>query len=161
MIVKHSLTDRERKQLDFLLWEVLWKDLGLPTDFRSQVKLNSLEVELAAVIDGRVIGALTVNWLSPQSIELRHIAVHPRYQKQDVGRRLHQALLELLNDHAPLTIETHARNTSADFFASLGYARTGEVLRLPEFDKFGITIHKMEYGFKGLGTKKPGMKKSG
>ncbi len=143
MNIKYAVTENEKNELYQLLWNVLWKPLGLPHDIRQSFKLNCPQIELIAIDNGNVIGGLVANRLSDDEIEIRHIAVSFDYQGRSAGRRLVGKLIELVELDVPITIHTYARNTSAGFFSKLGFIPTGEYLEHPDFAKHGITIQKM------------------
>jgi N-acetylglutamate synthase-like GNAT family acetyltransferase len=82
-------------------------------------------------------------------VEIRHLAVLPEYQRQSVGRRLVCALIRLADHEGAACIETYARNTSADFFARLGFLPTGEHLEDAHFGKYGIHFERMRLELAG------------
>lgn len=143
MNIKPVISDKEKTELDQLLYDILWKPLGLPRDIRSSFKLNAPQIELVAVDNGAVIGGLVANWLSENEIEIRHIAVSYDFQGLSVGRRLVEKLIRLVQKDAPVKIQTCARNTSAGFFTQLGFISTGEHLEHPDFARHGIKFQQM------------------
>ena len=70
MKIKHAVSNKEKNELDLLLWNVLWKPLGLPRDIRKSFKLNNPQIDLVAVDNGTVIGGLVANWLSEPENEI-------------------------------------------------------------------------------------------
>jgi hypothetical protein len=58
MKIKHAESDKEKNELDHLLWEVLWKPLGLPSDIRQSFKLNNAQIELIAINNNTIVGDL-------------------------------------------------------------------------------------------------------
>lgn len=145
MKIKHAESDKEKNELDHLLWEVLWKPLGLPRDIRQSFKLNNPQIELVAIDNNTVTGGLVANSLSDNAKEIHHIAVRPDYQGRSIGRRLVETLIKMMEMNAPVKIQTYARNTSVGFFAKLGFIPTNEYLEHPDFTKHGITIQKMYF----------------
>lgn len=143
MKIKHAISDKEKNDLDVLLWETLWKPLNLPRDVRQSFKLDAPQIELIAINNGTIIGALVANWLSGNEIEIRHIAVRPGHQKRKVGKRIVETLTEYVRRDAPVRIQAFARNTSEGFFARLGFKLADEYLSHPEFEKHGITFRKV------------------
>jgi len=143
MKIEHATSDKEKSELDQLLWDVLWKPLELTRDIRQSFKLNNPQIDLIAVDDGVVIGGLVANWLSENEIEIRHIAVRSEHQRLSAGRRLVEGLIKLVQKDALVTIVTCARNTSADFFAKLGFIPTGEYIEHQDFTQHGIKFQKM------------------
>jgi N-acetylglutamate synthase-like GNAT family acetyltransferase len=143
MKIKHAISDREKSELDQLLWDVLWKPLGFPRNIRQSFKLNTPQIDLVAVDNGVVIGGLVANWLSENEIEIRHIAVRFEYQRLSTGKRLVERLIKLVQKDTPVRIITCARNTSADFFAKLGFKSTGEYIEHQDFTRHGIKFQQM------------------
>jgi N-acetylglutamate synthase-like GNAT family acetyltransferase len=143
MNIKLAATQEENEGLDRLLWEVLWEPLGLPRDIRESFKLDELQIELVAIEHNSIIGALVANRLSPDEIEIRHIAVKTGFQKHSVGRQLVEELFRLVMHEAPLRIQTHARNTSTGFFIKLGFQPEGDPVDVEKFKEHGIQMQLM------------------
>jgi hypothetical protein len=70
MKIKHAVSNKEKNELDQLLWDVLWKPLGLPRDIRKSFKLKNSQNDPIAVDNGTVIGGLVANWLSEPENEI-------------------------------------------------------------------------------------------
>lgn len=143
MKIKHAISDKEKSKLDQLLWDVLWKPLGLPRDIRQSFKLNNPQIDLVAVDNGVVIGGLVANWLSENEIEIRHIAVSSDFQGLSVGKRLVEKLIKLVQKDNPVKIQTCARNTSIGFFTKQGFISTGEHLEHQDFARYGVKFQQM------------------
>jgi GNAT superfamily N-acetyltransferase len=141
--IKRAISVEERRELDQLLWDVLWRPLNLGRDIRNSFKLDKPQVDLIALDHDVVVGGLIANWLSGNEVEIRHIAVRPEYQRRSVGRLLIRRLINLIQGDAPLRIQTHARNTSVDFFVKLGFKPEGHYLRHEDFIKHGIEFQQM------------------
>lgn len=135
----------ESMELDHLLWEVLWKPLGLSRDFRSSLKRDGECLELVVKADGRIVGGLVANWIGDSEVEIRHIALRPEVQNQGMGRRLVMCLLSTVSGQGCVRVRTVARSTSAGFFRKLGFTiSSGEPPEHPDFEKHGITFVLME-----------------
>jgi len=143
MEIKCATLDKEKSELDQLLWNVLWEPLNLPRQFRQSIKLNSPQIELIAIDNNMVIGGLVANRLSKDKIEIRHIAVRSDYQRRSVGKFLVDGLIKLVQQNAPVLIQTYARNTSVSFFAKLGFTPGDHYLEHEEFVKHGIKFQQM------------------
>ena len=143
MNIKQPTTQKEKKDLDRLLWNVLWKPLKLPRHIRDSFKLDTPQIELVAMDDRTMAGVLVANWLSDREIEIRHLAVKPEYQGGKVGTDLIKALFELLREKAPIQVQTIARNTSAGFFTRLGFKPVGNRFNHPKFMEEGIWLQQM------------------
>ena len=75
MLIKTTISDQEKNELDDLLWSVLWEPLGLPRDIRQTFESSSPEIELVAIDDDVLVGGIVANRLSEHDYEIRHIAV--------------------------------------------------------------------------------------
>ena len=145
MTIAPVCSKTESKELDQLLWEVLWKPLGLPRDIRASFRLNGECIELVAKAEGKVIGGLMANWINDSEAELRHIALKPEVQNQGIGRQLVTSLISIISCQGCLRIHTIARNTSAGFFRNLGFKTApGIPPEHSDFKKHGITFELME-----------------
>ncbi|MBN2419323.1 MAG: GNAT family N-acetyltransferase [Deltaproteobacteria bacterium] len=138
-------TTEDAKELDELLWLVLWKPLGLPRGIRKDFVVDGEEIEIAAMQDGHIIGGIVGVRTSPNETELRHLAVHPEAQRNGKGRRLVEELVRICTASGCKRIHTIARNTSAGFFRKAGFqAAHGQPPEHPIFLKHGITFELME-----------------
>ena len=143
--IDESSSDIEISQLYDLLWEVLWKPLDLPKNIQKSFKLDGESLELIARSKGVLVGGLVAVWNSERDVEIRHIAVKPESQKQGVGVRLIDALLERISKQGGVRIYTIARNTSAPFFRKLGFQTApGIPPEHPLFKIHGITFELLE-----------------
>jgi N-acetylglutamate synthase-like GNAT family acetyltransferase len=143
MEIKQAVSEAEKEALDQLLWNVLWRPLGLPRDIRQIFKLDKPQIDLIAVSNNAVIGGLVANWLSEDEIEIRHLAVDSGYQRQSAGRFLIGRLINLAQKDVPVCIQTYARDTSVDFFGRLGFAPRGCRLEHKDFARQGIHFQQM------------------
>ncbi|MFC1950868.1 GNAT family N-acetyltransferase [Chloroflexota bacterium] len=143
MEIKLATSDKEKEDLDQLLWEVLWKRLGFDHNIRETFKLETRQIELIAVQDRVVIGGLVANWLPDSELEIRHIAVAADSQENSVGRHLFRELISMIKSNNSIKIKSWARNTSIGFFAHLGFVATGELLEHPQFTKHEITFEQV------------------
>lgn len=138
-------SEAERKELDALLWQVLWQPLGLPRSIRKSFEVNGECIEIAAKDGGSLIGGLVANWTSPTEVELRHLAVRPQAQHQGVGSQLIKALVRIVAERSCVRIYTIARDSSAGFFRKRGFATVpGDAPEHPVFKKHGIKFELMQ-----------------
>ena len=138
-------TSTESMELDRLLWEVLWKPLGLPQDFRGSVKLGGECLELVVKADLRIVGGLAANWIDDSEVGIRHIALRPEVQNQGMGRRLVMYLISTVSGLGCVRVRTIARSASVGFFRKLGFAISpGKPPEHPDFESHGITFVLME-----------------
>ena len=136
----------ESRQFHELLWEVLWKPIGLPRDIRASLEMKSQKFELVALQDSVVVGGLVAFRLSDSEIELRYIAIRPDCQRRSIGTRLVGELIAMADVDSTATIRTHARNTALGFWDKLGFRpASDEWLEYPDFAAHGIKFRVMEY----------------
>lgn len=132
-------------RLDELLWVVLWQPLGLPRDIRHTLSLEGEEFELLAQENGQAVGGLVAVWTGGTEIELRHLAVASHAQGRGIGRSLVTELYRIAKAKNCRRIHTIARNTSAEFFRTLGFQTApGQVPEHLVFLEHGITFELME-----------------
>ena len=144
-LIERVGSEPESRELDALLWEVLWEPLGLPRNARDRFKLDGEHLELVAKKGGDVLGGLVAIWTSPGEIELRHLAVRPEAQTRGVGSGLVRALIATVGRRGGGTIHTVARNTSAAFYRKLGFTTApGVPPSYPTFAEHGITFELLE-----------------
>lgn len=141
-------TPMEAAALDKLLWEVLWKPLGLPRDVRQEFKVAGDAIEMIARWQGQIQGGLVAVWTGPGEVELRHLAVLPEAQGRGLGRELVSCLISRIKAKGCLRLHTIARHTSADFFRKMGFHQApGAPPVHPDFQRQGITLELMEMNF--------------
>jgi N-acetylglutamate synthase-like GNAT family acetyltransferase len=143
MHIKYTETNNEKNDLSELLWDILWKPLGLPRNIGSSYKLNNPQIELIAIEDGVIIGGLVANRLSANLIEIRHIAVKPEFQNTSIGKELVTKLITSVEQSLVIKIQVFARNTSVDFFTKLNFTPINEYLEHPDFSAHGIRFQQM------------------
>ncbi len=138
-------SEAELSELDALLWEVLWKLLDLPRNVRDSFKPNGEGLELVARSEDVLVGGLVANWTSPEEVEIRHLAIKEEKQKQGIGVRLIEVLLEELSGQGCTRLHTIARTTSVAFFRKLGFRTApGQPPEHPEFKKHGIRFELLQ-----------------
>ncbi|MFC1920664.1 GNAT family N-acetyltransferase [Chloroflexota bacterium] len=143
MDIKQATTQKEKRELDRLLWTVLWEPLNLPRNIRNSFKLGGPEIDLIAIDNKIIVGALVANWLSEKEIEIRHLAVKPGNQENSVGSLLVGELFRLIREKTPLQIHAYARNTSLGFFTKLGFKPRGNRINQPNFMQQGLWLQEM------------------
>jgi len=145
LTIAFAISEAESLELDYLLWEVLWKPLGLPRDFRGSLNLDGECLELVVKADGRIVGGLVAHWMDDSEVEIRHIALEPEVQNQGVGRRVVTSLISTVSGQGCVRIQTIARSTSVGFFRKLGFTISrGKPPEHSDFKKHGITFVLME-----------------
>jgi N-acetylglutamate synthase-like GNAT family acetyltransferase len=139
-------SEDESQELDSLLWEVLWKPIGLPRDFRESIEWDNENMEFAVRSGNQLLGGLVANWISENTVELRHIALLPKAQGSGLGKGLVQHLIEEVKQEYCSVIETTARSTSIGFFRKMGFiVLFGDNVSHPLFLQRGITFTRMQY----------------
>ena len=109
-------TDHESEELNKLLWQVLWKPLLLPQDIISEFKLAGEPIKFIAKQDDKLIGGLVAFSVTSTEIEIRHIAVLPKFQEKGVGSQLVNTLISYALEKGYARVHTIARITSVNFF---------------------------------------------
>jgi len=131
--------------LDELLWNVLWRPLGLSRNIRQELKVDGEAIELISKAGNTAAGCLVAVWTAPEELELRHLAVVPEAHNCGVGRLLVMRLIEIAKKRGCRRLHTIARNTSSTFFRKVGFRRaSGAPPDHPVFRKHGITFELME-----------------
>lgn len=144
-ITKIAKSENEKKQLDELLWKILWKPLGFPRDTRAKFGLPGKEIELI-VIEGRtVIAGLVAIWTAQNELEIRHLAVEQGRQHRSIGSELISSLFNLIKKDKSVKVRAYARNTSLAFFEKLGFEKiSGKWIEHPDFEKHNIRFAPVE-----------------
>ena len=70
--IEPASSSKDIKELDELLWRILWKPLGLPRNERQEFKVEGDEIELVAKQSGHVTGGVVAVWTEDTEVELRH-----------------------------------------------------------------------------------------
>ncbi|MCK9266845.1 GNAT family N-acetyltransferase [bacterium] len=137
---------KESEELNNLLWQVLWKPLSLPQDMISKFKLTGESKKFIAKQDDKLIGGLVAFSITPIEMEIRHIAVLPKFQEKGVGSKLVDSLITFASEKRYTRIYTIARNTSVEFFKKLGFTDNPQQKPPdhPAFTKHGITFYLLE-----------------
>ena len=82
-----------------------------------------------AIQHGEIVGFVLAHENLPfgNEVVIRHIAVHPDYQKQGIGKRLFQALIDKTKEHKKTTIRSSINpdnNSSMQLHRSVGFRVT-------------------------------------
>ncbi|NLD48750.1 MAG: GNAT family N-acetyltransferase [Clostridiaceae bacterium] len=137
---------KESKDLDNLLWQVLWKPLSLSQNISETFQLTGKAIKFAASKERKLIGGLVAYFITPKEIEIRHIAVLPQFQRKSIGSALVKHLVSYASEKGCDRVYTIARTTSVDFFVKLGFKVNPHQKPQdhPAFIKHGITFHLLE-----------------
>ncbi len=143
--IRKAKTTADGSGLDSLLWNVLWKPLGLSRDVRKGFSIKGEQVELVALLDGNIVGGLVAIWTDKEAVEIRHIAICVENQGWGIGKKLVTFLIDELSFKGCRSLHTIARNSSISFFEKLGFQTTpGNAPEHPVFKKHNISFHLME-----------------
>lgn len=143
MKIKLAETEREEEELERLLWEVLWKPLGMERDAGRSFELDFPRIALIAVAGERIIGGLVAFRLAADHARIRHLAVRPGSRGNSIGRLLMAELLTMLRRDGPVMVDVIVRSTALDFYDKLGFTATGNCPEHPAFARHGLTLHEM------------------
>ena len=153
VVIESATSPKDIDELDELLWRILWQPLGFPRDVHQEFKVEGESVELVAKESGRVTGGVVAVWTGDTEVELRHLAVAPEAQNQGTGRRLIESVVEIVRPKGCRRVHTIARNTSVDFFRSLGFkTASGTAPEHPVFRKRGIVFQLMDRMVEPIGA---------
>ncbi len=145
MNIKIAESQKEKDQLDELLWQVLWKPLNLPRDTRSKVALSGAQIEIIAVDDKKITGGLVAYRIDEDELEIRHLAVDENCQRKSIGTNVILHLFDLIKRDSPVRIQTYVRNKSYPFFVKQGFVPVNEKwLEHPNFTQHGIRFKFVE-----------------
>lgn len=106
--------------------DVLSLSIGFPTPAKVQALLTQYRDEpnlhlLCYEVEGRVAGCIGLVLEEESRAELRHIAVAPSYRRQNIGRRMIEAMVSWFQLHH-LRAETDAE--AVGFYRNCGFAVT-------------------------------------
>lgn len=124
-----SIQDRSSPDVDALLYDVLYRDFGVPLDADWRDEDSGGVIAVARDAAGRVAGCARLLPASGDAErQIRQLAVAPHAQGGGVGRELIRALEDRAFDEGARVIVLDARDTAWGFYERLGYIHTG-----PEF----------------------------
>lgn len=113
-----------REELDAcyrLRWEVLRAPWQQPRGSERDTLETSARHYLAIDSQGNIQATGRIHTLETGTAQIRYMAVHPRYARQGLGKRLLAALEADALRHGENRIILHARENSLDFYRHCGY----------------------------------------
>jgi predicted GNAT family N-acyltransferase len=117
--------------------QVLRKPLGLRfTDIELAQEID--QQHLVATVDGIVVAVTLLVNQSDQVFKLRQFAVNENLQGQGIGKKLLHFVENTAIDQGKKSIELHAREVAAKFYAQYEYVVVGE-----PFTEVGLPHFKM------------------
>ncbi|MFC1998042.1 GNAT family N-acetyltransferase [Chloroflexota bacterium] len=141
--IRQASTERDKAELDQLLWDVLWQPLGFDRDVRREFNLDRPHIDLLGFDKGTLVGGLVVYYITDTEVEIRHIAVKGDMQGSAIGKRLVDSLVNLLSRKPVTKVNIYTRSTSEGFYARCGFVPYGERFEHELFAKHGISIQPM------------------
>lgn len=128
----------EYKEMVKLRQAVLRTPLGLKlTDEELAAEKN--DILIANIHDDDIIGCCILTKIDNETLQLRQMAVNPKYQGRGIGENLMNFMENLARDKGYKLIRMDARDTAQHFYEKFGYKIIG-----PEFIKLNIPHHLME-----------------
>lgn len=105
--------------------EILRRPLGLSLSAQD-VEGEELQVHIAALEAGAIVGTVVLKPLSADVMKLRQMAVAPDRSKRGLGRQLVRFAEALARARGAKTIEMSARRSAQGFYERLGYRTEGD-----------------------------------
>jgi N-acetylglutamate synthase-like GNAT family acetyltransferase len=139
MIIKTiQFNSDEYKRMIELRIKALLEPIGVPAHYIHPPKEKD-DVFIGAFEEGEIIGCCILTSIGNGIVQLRQMAVHPRFQGRRIGAAIIQFAEQTAKQMGFQTLMMHARNPVIDFYKKCGYQITGE-----EFFEVGIGHHKMQ-----------------
>lgn len=111
---------------------MLRKPLGLVLS-SEELTLDPSREHLVAVIEGAVVGSVSLYMETPTRLRVKQMAVDPDRQGLGIGGKLMQAAEARGRELGAHEVLLHARCTALNFYDKQGYATQGD-----EFEEMGI-----------------------
>src|SRR3954452_2383629 len=135
-IIDHG--SREYKQMVDLRTQILRKPLGLSFT-EEDLEKEKDNLLIAAYEDDEMLGCCMLIQVTPDTVQLRQMAVKAGLQGKGIGRVLMQFAENIARDRGNKKIFMHARKSAAGFYEKLGYKVVGD-----EFTEVTIPHYNME-----------------
>lgn len=135
-IIDHGSNDY--KEMVKLRQAVLRTPLGL-TLSPEELEAEKNDILIANIHDDEIIGCCILTRLDNEKLQLRQMAVNPKYQGRGIGDNLMNFMENLARDKGYKVIRMDARDSAQKFYEKFGYK-----IISPEFQKLGIPHHLME-----------------
>jgi len=133
-IIDHG--SKEYKQMVDLRTQILRKPLGLSFS-KEDLEKEKDNLLIAAYEDDEMLGCCMLIQVTPDTVQLRQMAVKAGLQGKGIGRVLMQFAENIARDRGNKTIFMHARKVAAGFYEKLGYKIVGKEfteLNIPHFN---------------------------
>lgn len=135
-IIDHG--SKEYKQMVDLRTQILRKPLGLNFS-EEDLQKEKDNLLIAAYEDDEMLGCCMLIQVTPDTVQLRQMAVKAGLQGKGIGRVLMQFAENIARDRGNKKIFMHARKVAAGFYEKLGYKIVGQ-----EFTELNIPHFNME-----------------
>lgn len=112
------------EELEELYQSVGWENYGNGLD-KQQAYKNSLCV-LCAREEGKLVGVVRVVGDGVSIIYVQDVIVHPKYQRNGIGKAMFQKMEMLFEDVYQKVLITDNLKERKDFYKSLGYSTISE-----------------------------------
>lgn len=129
---------KEYAQMVDLRTQILRKPLGL-TFSNEDLEKEKDNLLIAAYEDDEMLGCCMLIQTTPNTVQLRQMAVKAGLQGKGIGRVLMQFAENIARDRGNKKIFMHARKSAAGFYEKLGYKVVGK-----EFLELNIPHYNME-----------------
>ncbi|TBL78987.1 GNAT family N-acetyltransferase [Paenibacillus thalictri] len=142
-----ALVDNEplREKMEVLLYDEMWKPLGMGRESRKALSMEGEEIGFACVEDEEVLGAMVL-FLNGTLAEIRFAAVSAQARNKGIGRRLWEEVAAYVERHTGIdTVELHSRNNAIEFWSRLGFQEASPWLDHRLYEPHGIRFKKMKY----------------
>jgi ribosomal protein S18 acetylase RimI-like enzyme len=119
---------QNQKELDdmyYQRWLVLRAPLGMDRGTEKD-KYDDSSFHLVALCNSKVIGSARLRELSPELGSITYVAVLPEFQKQGIGTKLIETLIEKAQEKNLKTLRVMARMNALGFYKKLGFLERGE-----------------------------------
>jgi predicted GNAT family N-acyltransferase len=123
------------KELDEMYhqrWLVLRAPLGMDRGTEKDIH-DEKAFHLVAILTDKIVGSARLVELSPELGNISYVAVLPDFQKQGIGTKLMEKLIEQSRKKNLQRLKLKSRITAVNFYQKLGFSAAGE-----PFDYLGI-----------------------
>ncbi|PZP50133.1 MAG: GNAT family N-acetyltransferase [Pseudopedobacter saltans] len=132
-----SYNSPEYQQQVNLRYEVLRAPLGLQFSPEYLAK-DAADLMFGFFQDGQLLACCQLTDIGNHVFQLRQMAVSPKMQGQNLGRKIVLFVEDYIRKIGGVTITLHAREVARGFYEKLGYAIVGD-----PFEEVGIPHYNM------------------
>lgn len=116
---------------------VLRRPLGLAYT-QADLAAEADQLHFVGYMNGEPVACAVLQWIAPDIVKMRQVAIRPTLQRQGLGHRLVKAFEEEARRREANKIMLHARQTAVAFYLKLDYEVIGE-----PFEEVGIPHRQM------------------